>query len=115
MEEFCEVRYLVVDHLLIVEVVVRLEVDARVCHEEKTFDFNKRQYLLDVELSLELRQLTYILQATLVELNFLVRHNSASCISNRRIVKTLSHTIQDLKHFITLVVELITTRDVGQK
>ena len=33
MEEFREVRYLVIDHLLIVQVVIGLEINARICHE----------------------------------------------------------------------------------
>ena len=40
MEELCEVGNLVVDDLLVVEVVVGLEVDASVCDEEKTFNFD---------------------------------------------------------------------------
>ena len=34
MEEFREVRYLIIDHLLVVQVVIGLEINARICHEE---------------------------------------------------------------------------------
>ena len=33
MEEFREVRYLVIDHLLVAQVVIGLEINARICHE----------------------------------------------------------------------------------
>ena len=42
MEEFREVRYLVIDHLLVVQVVIGLEINARVCHEEQAFDLDHR-------------------------------------------------------------------------
>ena len=90
-EELSEVRNLVVDHLLVIDVVVGLEVDASVCHEEDSIDFDERQYLLHVELSLELCQLTDVLEATLVELNLLVGHYSASHIPLRRVVQALGH------------------------
>ena len=41
MEKFCEVRYLVIDHLLVVQVVIGLEINARVCHEEQAFDLDE--------------------------------------------------------------------------
>lgn len=34
MEKFREVRYLIIDHLLVVQVVIGLEINARICHEE---------------------------------------------------------------------------------
>ena len=42
MEEFREVRYLVIDHLLVVQVVIGLEINARICHEEQAFDLDQR-------------------------------------------------------------------------
>ena len=42
MEEFREVRYLVIDHLLVVQVVIGLEINARICHEEQAFDLDHR-------------------------------------------------------------------------
>ena len=40
LEELCEVRNLVVYHLLVIDVVIRLEVNARVSHEEESFDLD---------------------------------------------------------------------------
>ena len=40
MEELGEVADFVIDDLLVVQVVVWLEVDARICHEKEPLDFN---------------------------------------------------------------------------
>ena len=69
MEEFSEVRDLIVDDLLVVEIMIWLKVDSRICDEQKTFYFNEGQNLLYMELPLELRELTDILKTTLIELD----------------------------------------------
>lgn len=40
VEKFSEVRYLVVDDLLVVQVVIGLEVDARIRDKEESFDLD---------------------------------------------------------------------------
>ena len=92
--------------------MIGLEVDARVCDKEESFDLDKRQNLLNIELSLELGQLADVLQPALIELDLLVRHDPTRCISNRRIVQTLCHSAQYLKHFFTFIVKLISRGDV---
>lgn len=42
MEELGEVRYLVIDDLFVVDVVVWLEVDAGISHEEESLDLDQR-------------------------------------------------------------------------
>ena len=115
MEKLSEVRYLVVDDLLVVQVVIWLEVDARVRYEEQPLDLNQWQNLLHMKLSLELGQLTDVFQSALIKLDLLVRHYSARGIANRRIVKTLGHSAQNLKHFLTFIVKLISSGDIRLK
>ena len=40
MEKLRKVGYLVIYHLLVVQIVIGLEVDARIRHEQETFDLN---------------------------------------------------------------------------
>ena len=65
-----------------------------------------------MEFSLELCQLTDILQSTLIEFDLLVRHDAACCISLSRIIQAFRHTTEHLKHFLIFIVELITCCDI---
>ena len=49
LEELCEVGNFVIDDLLVVDIVVRLEVDARVSHEQDAFDLDQGKDLFDVD------------------------------------------------------------------
>ena len=56
--------------------MVRLEVDARVSHEQDALDLDQGQDLFDVELMLELGQFANVFQAALVEFDLLVAHDA---------------------------------------
>lgn len=77
LEELCEVGNFVIDDLLVVDVVVGLEVDARVSHEQDALDLDQGKDLFDVELMLELGQFTDVFQAALVEFDLLIAHDAA--------------------------------------
>ena len=46
-----------------------------------------------------------VLESALVELDFLVRHDSASYIGIGSVVEALGHAEKDFLHFLRLVVE----------
>ena len=115
MEELGEVRYLVIDDLFVVDVVVWLEVDAGISHEEKTLNLDQWQDLLHVELALELRHLANVLQSALVEPYLLVRHYSADHVPLRCVVEALGHSLQDLQDLLALVVERVSVSHIGLK
>lgn len=68
-----------------------------------------------MELVLELGKLADVLQSTLVELDLLITHDAAWAIVTLRgrIVQTLRHPHQNLLHFLILIMELISSRDIG--
>ena len=68
-----------------------------------------------MEFALELRQLTDILYPALIELNFLIGHNATDRVANRRIVQALCHRAQYFQHFLTLVMELVSSGNVGRE
>ena len=115
MEELCEVCYLVIYHLFVVQVVIGLEVDARVSHKQNAFYLDHWQNLLDMEFMLELRLFTYVFQATFIELDLLVGHDSTSLVSVCCIVETLGHAAEYLKDFLALVMELVACCNVGRE
>ena len=96
MEELGEVRYLVIDYLFVVDVVVWLEVDAGIGHKEEPLDLDQRQDLLHVELALELCHFANVLQSALVEPYLLVGHYSTDHVPLRCVVEALGHSLQDL-------------------
>ena len=93
--------------------MVGLEVDARVSHKQDSFNLDHWQNLLDVEFMLELRLFTYVLEATFIELNFLVRHYTTCLVSDCCIIKTLGHAAEYLQDFFTLIMELIARCNIG--
>ena len=68
-----------------------------------------------MEFALKLRQLTDILYPALVELNFLIGHNTTDRVANRRIVQTLCHRAQYFQHLLTLVMELVSSGNVRRE
>lgn len=96
MEELCKVRYLVIDYLFVVDVVVWLKVDAGISHEEDPLDLDQRQDLLHMELALELRHLANVLQSALIEPYLRVGHYSTDHVPLCCVVEALSHSLQDL-------------------
>ena len=115
MEEFSEVRDLIVDDLLVVEIMIWLKVDSRICDEQKTFYFNEGQNLLYMELPLELRELTNVLKTTLIELDLSIWHNASSHIAIGCIIETLGHLREDFLNLSVLIMELIAGSDVRRK
>jgi len=71
--------------------MVRLEVNARIRHEEQTLHLDEGQDLLHIELALELSSLRDILQSTLVKLDLLLRHDAASDVALGSVVEALRH------------------------
>ena len=65
-----------------------------------------------MELALELRQFTNVLQATLIEFDFLIGHYSARLVPICCIVQTLGHAAEYLEDFLALVVELVSRGDI---
>ena len=76
LEKFCEICNLVVDHLLVIDVVVRLKVNSGVCDEKNALNLHQWKNLLHMELVLKLRQFTDVLETTFVEFDLLVAHDA---------------------------------------
>jgi len=112
MEKLCEVGDFVVDNLLVVQVVVRLEVDSSIRDEEEPFDLDEWQNLLDPELLLKLCPFTDVLQSTLVEFDFLVGHYTTCSVAICCVVQTLGHEREDLLYLCVLVMKLVTSRHI---
>ena len=68
-----------------------------------------------MELSLELREFTNVLQTTLIKLDLCVGHNTTCHVAIGCIIKTLGHLREDFLHFSILIMELIASRDVGRE
>jgi len=66
-----------------------------------------------MELSLELSEFTYVLQATFIELNLLIRHYPACLVALRCVVQALRHAVQYLEHLVALVMELVPSGNVS--